>query len=27
MRLCHMAQDAPLRLAGLGADRDHFTAR
>jgi hypothetical protein len=27
VRLCHVAQDARLRLAGLGIDRDHFTAR
>ena len=27
MRLCHVAQDVLLRLAGLGVDRDHFTAR
>jgi hypothetical protein len=27
MRLCHMAQDALLRLARLGPDRDHFTTR
>jgi hypothetical protein len=24
MRLCHVAQDARLRLAGLGVDRDHL---
>jgi hypothetical protein len=27
MRLCHVEQDAPLRLAGLGVDRDHLAAR
>src|SRR5258707_3582947 len=27
MRLCHVAQDALLRLAGLGVDRDHLAAR
>src|SRR5256886_11137929 len=27
MRLCHVAQDALLRLAGLGVDRNHLAAR
>src|SRR4030081_3434295 len=27
MRLCHVAQDALLRLACLGVDRDHLAAR
>jgi hypothetical protein len=27
MRLFHVAQDALLRLAGLGVDRDHLAAR
>jgi len=27
MRLCHVEQDARLRLAGLGVDRDHLAAR
>jgi hypothetical protein len=27
MRLCHVAQDARLRLAGLGVDRDHLVTR
>src|SRR5258705_4104855 len=27
MRLCHVAQDALLRLAGFGVDRDHLAAR
>src|SRR5262245_46527124 len=26
MRLCHVAQDALLRLASLGVDRDHLAA-
>src|SRR6266550_7375619 len=27
VRLCHMPQDARLRLAGVGVDRDHLAAR
>ena len=27
MRLCHVEQDAQLRLAGLGVDRDYLAAR